>query len=136
MDRNSDASLQAVAVFLGLAGAAHLARKRYFDSLVPDRIDPLRREIEITTGTLQLAGALALFVPRLRQTTRWVHVSMQVVTLVAAVDNMRHPERTRGRRSRVDSVDTFLTGAQIPPRVAAIGLIWWATRPRSGTQHA
>ena len=126
---NQHGAARTLAAIIAVEGLAHLAKRRFFDTLVPNRLQPLRREIEIATGSLQLAGATALFIPRLRQTSRWINVPVQVVTLLAAVDNVRHPERFRRQRVRVSSVQSLVSRARVPPRVAAAVLIWWATRP-------
>lgn len=125
-----------LAIFVALTGAAHLAKRQFFDSLVPDRLHPLRREIEVTTGSLQLAGAVALFIPRIRQTGRWLNVPVQVATLVAAVDNVRHPDRIRRNRFRPASAESLVSVLRIAPHAATVILIWRATRPRPASVMA
>src|SRR4051794_25749269 len=132
---------RAVAVFVALTGAAHLAKRRFFDSLVPDRLHPLRREIEVTTGSLQLAGAVALFIPRIHQTGRWLNIPVQVITLLAAVDNVRHPDRIRRDRFRPSATESLVSVVRVAPHVAVVALIWRATRSRpelavAGTRDA
>ncbi|HEU5266117.1 MAG TPA: hypothetical protein VFU35_05430 [Jatrophihabitans sp.] len=127
MDRPS--ARRTLAVMLALEGVAHLIKRRYYDSLVPDVLEPVRREIDLATGSLHLAGSLAMFVPRMRTSGRWLNLPVQVAILVAAVDNVRHPGHIRRDRALLPELETLVAGARIPPRVAAIALIWWATRP-------
>ncbi len=127
---------RALAAIFAVAGAAHLAKRRFFDSLVPDRLDPFRREIEIAAGSMQVAGAVALFVPQLRQSGRWLTVPLQAVTLIAAVDNLRHPDRIRRDHVRLPGAGSLVSGARIPLHATAIVLIWWATRAASPAGHA
>jgi uncharacterized membrane protein len=127
----SEEESRLLAAVLALAAVAQLAKWRIFESLVPDRLDPLRREIEVTTGCWQLAGALALVVPRLRQPARWVNVPLQAGTLVAAVNSVRKPSRLRRYRLRTSAVQSVLSGARIATSVVALISIWWVTRSRS-----
>lgn len=124
-----------VAVILASAAAAHLAQRRLFDSLVPDRLDPFRREIEVTASCWQLAGAAALCVPRLRQAARWVNLPLHVGALMGAVDSWRHPNRFHGRRGRTPAVRSAVAAARIATHLLAIAVISWVTRSRAATSH-
>jgi uncharacterized membrane protein len=127
MDRPS--ARRTLAAMLALEGLAHLIKRRYYDSLVPDVLAPVRREIDVATGSLHLAGSLAMFLPQVRASGRWINLPLQIAILAAGVENVRHPGRIRRDRPRLPQLETLVAGAQIPPRVAAIAVIWWATRP-------
>src|SRR5690349_12194611 len=95
---NSDES-RALALVLAASAGAQIARWRVFDSLVPDPAEAVRRDLELTSAGVQLAGAATLCVPALRTIARWVNVGVHGVALALAVDNVRHPERFRRSRT-------------------------------------
>lgn len=131
MDRSHESRL--LALVLGAAAAGQLARRRVLDSMVPDVLSPLRREIEVASSSVQLVGAASLCVPALRQVARWANVCVHVGVVAGALDSARHPDRFR--RSRTWSVGSLLVPARIPIHVAAIGLILWVTRSRSAPER-
>ncbi len=119
---------EARALALGLAAAAgaQLAGWRVFDSLVPDPVSAMRRDIGVTSAGVQLAGAAALCIPPMRPLARWLNVGVHGVALALAVDNVRNPKRFR--RSRTTHLRSMLAPARIPVHIAAIGLTVWVTR--------
>ncbi|HYX99645.1 MAG TPA: hypothetical protein VE908_08865 [Mycobacterium sp.] len=105
------------------AGIAHVVKNEWFEQLVPESLSRWRKPISAITAVIQFVGGIAMFVPRLRVTARWVNLAMLVPTLPAAVDQIIHPE--------------VLRKAGIPPQLAPVrvvvqtivaGLPWWATR--------
>jgi uncharacterized membrane protein len=122
---SSDESRALGLVLAGSAGA-QLAGWRVFDSLVPDPVDAVRRDIDITSAGVQLAGAATLCIPALRPVARWLNVGIHSLALALAVDSVRHPKRFR--RSRTSHTRITLAPARIPVHVVAIALILWVTR--------
>lgn len=118
---------------LGAAAGAQLTRWRGA-SLVPDRLAPVRREIEVASSIVQLLGAATLCVPALRQLARWVNVCAHVGAIAGILNRARHPERFH--RSRTWPFRSLLAPVRIPLHVGAIGLIFWVTRSTSAAQRS
>jgi uncharacterized membrane protein len=125
----SDAERRAVRYALGTifiaAGAAHLIHRRLYRSLVPDWLAPVRREIEVTTGVLEVFGGAVLFVPKLRRVARWADLAVLAPALPAAVFELYRPF---GRRhQRWPGLHPLGPVGRAPAHVAGAALLWWAT---------
>jgi uncharacterized membrane protein len=123
----------ALAAIVAAEGVAHLVDRRVFHSLVPQRLYPFRREFNFATGLLQLAGATALAVPKLRTTGRWINAPLEAVTIIAALDTALHPGRPRRQHDHSPGVESLLDKVRVPPHVAMIVSIWLATRATERT---
>ena len=83
-----------LALFYGIAGVLHLRTPEAFLPIVPSWV-PFTYDVVVITGVLELAGAAALLVPRLR----WIAGVMLALYAVAvfpanikhAVDNVQVP---------------------------------------------
>ena len=83
-----------LALFYGIAGVLHLRTPQAFLPIVPSWV-PFPYDVVLITGVLELAGAAALLVPRLR----WIAGVMLALYAVAvfpanikhAVDNVQVP---------------------------------------------
>lgn len=118
--RNSRAAL---GVLFAAAGIAHFTYREFFDQLVPDMLADYAEPLNIITGTLQIVGAITMFIPPLRNVARWTNLALLVPTLLPAVGQMLSSES--------------LDKAGVPPQFAlfrvfaqlfVIAAVWWATR--------
>jgi uncharacterized membrane protein len=73
------------AAFL-VAGVLHIAAPRAFLTIVPDWV-PFPRETVFVTGACEVAGAIALFVPRLRW---WAGVMLAAYAVCVYPANVKH----------------------------------------------
>ena len=106
------------------AGIAHVIKHEWFEQLVPASLAQWRKPISAVTAVIQLAGGIAMFIPRFRQVARWANLAMLVPTLPAAAAQIRTPE--------------VLRNAGVPPALAPVRVVvqtlvaaatWWAARP-------
>ncbi len=103
------------AVYL-VAGVAHLHDPGFFLRIVPAWV-PAPYATVIVTGLCEIAGAIGLFVPRLR---RWAAIGLALYAACVFPANIKHAldDLTAG---------TGLGWAYHGPRLAAQPLIiWWA----------
>ena len=106
-----------MAVFYFLAGVVHLRSPEAFLPIVPEWV-PSPREVVLFTGVCELAGAIALFVPRLRW---WAGVMLAAYAVAVYPANIKHA---------IEGI--ALAGGQQSwayhgPRLAAQPvLVWWA----------
>jgi uncharacterized membrane protein len=106
-----------MAIFYFVAGVIHLKSPEAFLPIVPDWV-PLPRETILFTGVCELAGAVALFVPRLRW---WAGVMLAAYAVAVFPANIKHA---------MD--DIALGGSQqglgyhVPRLMMQPVLVWWA----------
>ena len=99
-----------LALFYLVAGIVHLRSPAAFLPIVPDWV-PWPREVVLVTGLLEIAGAVALLIPRLR----WLAAIMLAAYAVAVFPaNIKHA---------VDQVD-----------IAGLPSGWWYHGPRFALQ--
>ncbi len=115
----ADISRWLLSLFYGLAGLAHLLRPEWFVPIVP-QIVPIPHAVVIVTGFCEIAGAIALFIPR------WQHRAALMLALYAICvfpANIRHA--MIGAELFGWSLDWRYHG----PRLALQPLlVWWALR--------
>jgi uncharacterized membrane protein len=99
-----------MAAFYLVAGIGHVLRPNVFLPIVPDWV-PLPRETILVTGICEIAGAVALFIPRLR---RLAGVMLALYAICVWPANIKH------------AVD----GISLPP----IPNSWWYHGPRLALQ--
>lgn len=110
------AARAALALFYALAGVGHLAFVRQVTRIVPDWV-PHPGAVVVLTGLCELAGAAALFGPRLRVAAGWALAAYAVCVWPA---NLKH------------AIDDLSAGTGLPiwyhaPRLALQPvIIWWA----------
>lgn len=75
-----------LAVFYGIAGAAHLAIPKPFLAITPGWV-AYPRAVIILTGICELAGAIGLLVPRLR---RMVGIGLALYAICVFPANIKH----------------------------------------------
>ena len=109
-ERTRSAMRWALAIFYGIAGVIHLRSPAAFLPIVPSWV-PWPYEVVLVTGVLEMAGAVALLIPRLR----WIAAIMLALYAVAVFPaNIKHA---------VDQVD-----------VAGLPSGWWYHAPRFALQ--
>jgi uncharacterized membrane protein len=125
------ATQRVLGVFIVALGLAHLTKRRLFPTLVPDWLAPVRREVDVTTGGLQVLAGFVMFVPSLRRFARWANLALLLPAVPAAIDEMRRPERRRHRdRPRMTGVAPVVAAGRAPAQVCLAGVLWWATKRR------
>lgn len=68
-ERSGGATYYVLGLFIVGLGVVHLIKRRFFPTLVPDWLGPVRHEIDMTTGGMKvLAGVVVMLIPLLR---RW-----------------------------------------------------------------
>lgn len=75
-----------LAVFYLVAGAAHLAAPASFLPIMPPSV-PFPVAVIILTGLCEIAGAIGLFIPRLRW---WAAVMLAIYAICVFPANIRH----------------------------------------------
>jgi uncharacterized membrane protein len=79
-NRSRARSALALAALLGLAGATHFTRPKYYDAIVPRALPGTPRQWTYASGAAELALATAVAVPR----TRWLG-SLAAAAFIGAV---------------------------------------------------
>ena len=106
-----------MAVFYFVAGLIHLRSPEAFLPIVPDWV-PAPNVVVLFTGACEIAGALALFVPRLRW---WAGVMLAAYAVAVYPANLKHA--MEGIALAGNQQDWSYHG----PRLAFQPvLIWWA----------
>ena len=75
-----------MAAFYFIAGVVHLRSPGGFLPIVPDWV-PFPREVVLFTGVCEIAGAIGLFVPRLRW---WAGVMLAAYAVAVYPANIKH----------------------------------------------
>jgi uncharacterized membrane protein len=123
------ATQRVLGLFIVALGLAHLTKRRLFPTLVPDWLAPVRREIDVTTGGLQVLAGFGMFVPALRRFARWANLALLIPAIPAAIDEVRRPERRRHRdRVPMTGVAPMIAAGRAPAQAILAGMVWWATK--------
>ncbi|KAJ5657611.1 uncharacterized protein N7484_001260 [Penicillium longicatenatum] len=120
---------------LGFAGAGivHFAHREFFNQLVPKSLAEYARTINVVTGIIQISGAVALFIPRLRNVAQWSNLALLVPTLPATINQVLHPESLE----KV-GIPPQLTIVRVFAQLCVILVVWRATRavlPTANTRN-
>jgi uncharacterized membrane protein len=110
MDKSRAAMRWLMAAFYIVAGVGHVLRPEAFLPIVPDWV-PLPREAILVTGVCELAGAIALLIPRWR---RLAGIMLALYALCVWPANIKHA----------------IEGIHLPP----IPDSWWYHGPRLALQ--
>jgi uncharacterized membrane protein len=116
-------------MFVG-AGLAHFTRRRrkLVASLIPDWLAPVRSEVDVATGTLQVLGGVAMFFPSAQRFARSLNLALLVPALPAARYEARNFHRIRAAdRMTMPGVATVVAEARPPAQLATAALLVWAT---------
>lgn len=106
-----------MAAFYLAAGLLHLARPDSFLPIIPDWV-PAPRAVVLLTGVAEIAGALGLFVPRLR---RAAGIGLALYALCVFPANIKHAFEGVALTALPSS-----WWYHAPRLVAQPVLIWWA----------
>lgn len=106
------------------AGAAHIVKHEWFETLVPESLSQWRKQISAVTAVVQLVGGISMFIPRLRIVARWANIGLLLPTLPTAVDQFNHPEVLRKA-----GIPRALAPVRAVVQALVVGLTWWSTRP-------
>ena len=78
-----------------IAGVMHFVAPRYYESIVPKRLEPWKKEIVVASGVAELAGGLAVIPPRTRRAARWWLLATLLAVYPANIWMALRPERFR-----------------------------------------
>lgn len=106
-----------MAVFYFTAGVIHLKSPEGFMPIVPDWV-PFPREVVLFTGVCELAGAVALFVPRLRW---WAGVMLAAYAVAVYPANIKHAMEGIALGGTQQGL-----GYHVPRLLFQPVLVWWA----------
>ena len=117
------------------AGIAHLTHQRFYRSILPLWLLEARREIDVATGTVEIAGGLLLFVPPLRKVARWTNLAVLAPMFPAFIGELRRPMHRRPFGQHRPGLNPIGPRVLAPTHAGVAGVLWWATRqapPRAG----
>ena len=106
-----------MAIFYVVAGVIHLKSPGAFLPIVPDWV-PFPRETVLFTGMCELAGAVGLFVPRLRW---WAGVMLAAYAVAVFPANIKH-----AMEGIVLGGSHLGLGYHVPRLMMQPVLVWWA----------
>ena len=115
------AGLALVSLFFLVGGRGHFTQTEFFVSIVPPSI-PYPREVVYFTGVLELVGAVAIWIPRLRN---WAGIGLFALTLAVTPANIYmwlNPQL-------FPTISKTLLLWRLPAQLVLLALIWWSTRP-------
>jgi uncharacterized membrane protein len=118
------AGLVLVSLFFLIGGQAHFTATPFFVSIVPPYV-PFPLATVYFTGVLELIGAVALWVPRLRS---WAGIGLVALTICVTPANIymwMNPQL-------FPLISPSLLGWRLVAQVILLAIIWWSTRPPQG----
>ncbi|HKS55904.1 MAG TPA: DoxX family protein [Steroidobacteraceae bacterium] len=117
------AGLVVVSLFFLIGGQAHFTATPFFVSIVPPYV-PFPLAMVYLTGVLELTGAIAIWVPRLRS---WAGIGLVALTVCVTPANIymwMNPQL-------FPDIGPNLLGWRLVAQVVLLAIIWWSTRPQS-----
>jgi uncharacterized membrane protein len=117
------AGLVLVSLFFLIGGQAHFTATPFFVSIVPPYV-PFPLAMVYLTGVLELIGAVAVWVPRLRS---WAGMGLVALTICVTPANIymwMNPQL-------FPDISANLLGWRLVAQVVLLAIIWWSTRPQS-----
>ena len=81
--------------FFIVAGVLHFVRPRMYEAIMPPYV-PAHRELVYASGVAEIAGGLALLVPRLRTFGMWWLIATLIAVFPANVHMALNPDDYRG----------------------------------------
>lgn len=118
------AALLLLAPFFVAAGVNHFVSPAFYVAIVPPYL-PAHLELVYLSGLLEIAGGVAVLVPRLRAAAGACLVLLLVAVFPANLHMALHPER-------FPDVPSFALYARLPLQLVFVAWAWWATRPEPG----
>ena len=123
MPRSRKIALTIVFLWFSIGGVMHFVAPDFFLKIVPPQL-PLRREAVYITGFFELAGALALLLPKWRRVAGWGLIALTVAVTPANVYMWTHSHL-------FPRIPESILALRLVVQVALLVAIWWATQPHS-----
>ena len=117
------ASRRLLSVFFLSAGTLHFLRPDVYERIVP-RYLPARRELVLLSGAAEIAGAVAVAVPRSRRAAGFWLAAVLAAVFPANVEMALHP-------ARYAPIPRTLLWARLPLQPLLVLWALRATRPES-----
>jgi uncharacterized membrane protein len=114
------AGLTLIFAFFMLGGSAHFTQTEMFVSIMPPYI-PYHLEIVYLSGVMEIAGALALLVPKYRALAGVYLIALTIAVTPANIHMWLNPQLFPGFNPVFLSIRLVL-------QVALIAVIWFSTR--------
>lgn len=105
-----------------VGGLAHFAFTDVEMQIIPPSF-PDHRLLVLVSGIFELAGALAILIPRLRPLAGWGLILLTIAVTPANVYMWLHPEMW-------PKVPYWALTLRLPLQALLLLLIWWSTQPR------
>jgi uncharacterized membrane protein len=117
-----------LSVVLVLTGTMHLVQPWRFTKIMPPAL-PGPLFWVLFTGVCELAGAVGLQVPALRQAAAWCLVIFFIAVFPANIYMALHPAETLGKATIAGMNVGTATLLRLPLQIPLIVWAWWYTRP-------
>jgi uncharacterized membrane protein len=114
-------ALYALSIFFVVAGVNHFANPDFYLPMMPACL-PWHRELVWLSGVLEVAGGIAVLIPRARSMAGWGLVALLVGIFPANLNMALNPEL-------YPDFGTVALWARLPFQALFIAWAWWATRP-------
>jgi uncharacterized membrane protein len=112
-----------LALFMVAIGIAHFTRTADFVAIVPAYL-PSPRMLVLVSGVCEIAGGLAILVPRLRRAAAIGLVLLYIAVFPANVNMALHDIQLPGAH-----IPTVLLWMRLPFQALFIAWAWWLRRP-------
>jgi uncharacterized membrane protein len=117
------AGLVLVCAFFLIGGQAHFTKTAFFVSIVPPYV-PMPLATVYFTGVLELIGAIAIWVAKLRS---WAGIGLVALTICVTPANIymwMNPQL-------FPDISPSLLGWRLVAQGVLLAIIWWSTRPET-----
>lgn len=115
-DAGNTRARRGAAGFWIVAGVAHFLIPRQYESIVPPPLERWRREVVVVSGAAEIAGGVAVVLPRTRRAARWWLLATLAAVYPANIHMCLHSER-------FPQIPVALLWARLPVQ----GLFAWLT---------
>jgi uncharacterized membrane protein len=115
-----------LAAFFTFTGAMHFLRPRFFEAIVPPRIEAQKKEVVAISGAAEIVGAVLILHPATRRSGRWWLLALLAAVFPANIHMAVNPEQIRGLDMR--RFPRWALWARLPLQPLAMLWVWQATR--------
>ena len=119
-------ALWLLAVFFTLAGLNHFLNPGAYLGLMPSYL-PWHRELILVSGAAEMAGGLAIMVPRLRIAAGWGLIALLVAVFPANLHVAMHGWEGV-------QIPAWVLWARLPVQGLFIAWVWWTCIARVATR--
>lgn len=119
--RSRRLALLLLALFWVAAGVNHFRDPAFYLAIMPPWL-PAHAELVWLSGIAEVAGGLAVLVPRLRAAAGWGLVALLIAIFPANIHMALHPEQ-------YGDIPRLALYARLPVQFILMWWAWWATRP-------